>query len=44
MVGLNAIHERAFFVHFGLTTLQSWLAIAESVIVIAGAFVAMRMI
>jgi hypothetical protein len=40
---LNAIHGRVFFVQFGLDTLQSWLATAESVIgvVIEGVFVAM---
>ena len=42
-ISLNAIHGRVFFVQFGLDTLQSWLATAESVIgiVIEGVFVAM---
>jgi hypothetical protein len=42
-ISLNAIHGRVFFVQFGLDTLQSWLATAESVIgiVIDGVFVAM---
>lgn len=42
-VSLNAVHGRVFFVQFGLDTLQSWLATAESIIgiVIEGVFVAM---
>jgi hypothetical protein len=42
-ISLNAIHGRVFFAQFGLDTLQSWLATAESVIgiVIEGVFVAM---
>ena len=42
-ISLNAIHGRVFFAQFGLDTLQSWLAAAESVIgiVIEGVFVAM---
>ena len=42
-ISLNAIHGRVFFIQFGLDTLQSWLATAESVIgiVIEGVFVAM---
>jgi hypothetical protein len=42
-ISLNAIHGRVFFVQFGLDTLQSWLATAESIvgIVIEGVFVAM---
>jgi len=42
-ISLNAIHGRVFFVQFGLDTLQSWLATAESVIgiIIEGVFVAM---
>jgi hypothetical protein len=42
-IGLNAIHGRVFFAQFGLNTLQSWLATAESIvgIVIEGVFVAM---
>jgi uncharacterized protein YjbI with pentapeptide repeats len=42
-ISINAIHGRVFFVQFGLDTLQSWLATAESVIgiVIEGVFVAM---
>jgi hypothetical protein len=42
-ISLNAIHGRVFFVQFGLDSLQSWLATAESVIgiVIEGVFVAM---
>jgi len=37
------IHGRVFFTQWGLDTLQSWLATAESVIgiVIEGVFVAM---
>jgi len=38
-ISLNAIYGRVFFVQFGLDTLQSWLATAESVI--EGVFVAM---
>jgi hypothetical protein len=42
-ISLNAIHGRVFFAQFGLDTLQSWLATAESIvgIVIEGTFVAM---
>lgn len=42
-ISLNAIHGRVFFVQFGLDTVQSWLATAESIvgIVIEGVFVAM---
>jgi hypothetical protein len=41
-ISLNAIHGRVFFAQFGLDTLQSWIATAESVvgIVIEGLFVA----
>jgi hypothetical protein len=41
-ISLNAIHGRAFFAQFGLDTVQSWIATAESVvgIVIEGLFVA----
>jgi uncharacterized protein YjbI with pentapeptide repeats len=42
-ISLNAIHGRVFFAQFGLDTLQSWLATAESIvgIVVEGVFVAM---
>jgi hypothetical protein len=42
-ISLYAANGRVFFVQFGLDTLQSWLAIAESVtgIVFEGVFVAM---
>jgi len=41
-ISLNAIHGRVFFAQFGLDTVQSWIAMAESVvaIVIEGVFVA----
>ena len=42
-ISLNAIHGRVFFAQFGLDTLQSWLATAESIagIIIEGVLVAM---
>lgn len=41
-ISLNAIHGRVFFAQFGLDTVQSWIATAESIcgIVIEGVFVA----
>jgi hypothetical protein len=39
-MSLIAIHRRVFFVQLGLDTLQSWLATAESVIVIECVFIA----
>jgi hypothetical protein len=41
-ISLNAVHGRVFFAQFGLDTVQSWIATAESIvgIIIEGIFVA----